>query len=215
MNELLNVHSLTDWLCLIWATGAVAVVICSAVVVLAITSTHLRERITRRDSSIIKPLENPMKLRIALVALLAIAFAAVSLLQTGCSTLGNGSVDIPVVGTPYQAGRTFVFVDTVTASYQPDEVAAVIDEVYVIASMNLTADSLLDEFVEKQIESTFADSTPQARALIFNVYSALKARLDYQIDLNPELPPLDVLTEFNRGITDALAIYQPASETTN
>lgn len=128
---------------------------------------------------------------------------------SGCSTLGNGKIDVPIVGTPYQAGRTFVFVDTVTEPFQPAEVALVIDQVYALAQVNLDADSLLDEVVRNQIDQTYADAPPETRALIYNVYGALRARLDYQVSLNPDLPKLEVLSEFNRGIRDALAVYQP------
>lgn len=146
---------------------------------------------------------------IIIVLLICLICAICGSALTGCSTLGNGKVDVPVVGTPYQAGRTFVFVDTVTEPFQPAEVSAVIDQVYALAQTNLDADSLLDEVVRAQIDQTYADAPQETRDLIYNVYGALRARLDYQVSLNPELPKLEVFYEFNRGIRDALAMYQP------
>ena len=143
--------------------------------------------------------------RIWLVLVLAVCFGMLS----GCSTLGNGKIDNPIAANPYQAGRTFVFVDTISDPFQPAEVAAVIDQVHAIANMNIDAQNLADEFVRAQINELYADSTPEARASIFAIYKAFSARLLYQIELNPNMPEITVLSEFNRGVRDALAIYQP------
>lgn len=136
---------------------------------------------------------------------LLICIALIGFMLSGCAMFGQKG---PITGDPYQAGRLFVFVDTVTEPFQPEEVSAVIDQVYAIANMNLETLDLGDAFVKAQIDQIYADSTPETRETLFNVYKAMVARLEYQIELNPDLPSIAVLDEFNRGIRDALAIYQ-------
>lgn len=128
----------------------------------------------------------------------------------GCATMKSwfGFDD-----SPYQAGRTLVFTDTVTEAYQPPEVAAAIDQIYAIASMNLEATSLVDEVVNAEIDKLMEDSTAEARAMVFTVYKGLFDKLHRQIEINPDLPDIEVLNEFFRGINDALAIYQPKDTT--
>ena len=148
--------------------------------------------------------ENTMK-KLLYITLISIC---VGLIQ-GCASWGNGKVDVPFAETPYQAGRTFVFVDTITEPFQPAEVAAAIDQIYAIAEINLDAATLLDEVVQAEINRLYADSTPATRAMIFNIYKAMYDRINFQINTNPDLPKPIVLTEFFRGVKDALAIYQP------
>ena len=218
---------LINWLCGIWAAGLillvglVAVMICGAL----INAWRRESRARRREfyrKYFTSPERSPMKnhpatksscpmSRIALAAIM-LACGVCMLLQPGCSTFGNGQIDVPLVGTPYQAGRTFVFVDTVSQPFQPAEVDGVIDQVYALAKTNLDAEDLLDEVVQAQIDAAYADATEETRALIYNVYAAVMDRITYQISLNTDLPELDVLSEFFRGVNDALAIYQ--SDTT-
>lgn len=144
----------------------------------------------------------------------AIAMLAMTLIVAGCSTWGNGKVDLPLANTPYQAGRTFVFVDTITEPFQHEELAEVIDQVYALAMINLdeVGESTLDEIVRAQIEEVYSESTPATQNMIFEVYKAVFARITYQVEINPDLPDIEVLKEFNRGIVDALAIYQPKTD---
>lgn len=141
-----------------------------------------------------------------------ILIATIFSICAGCSTWGNGKVDVPGFETPYQAGRTFVFVDTITEPFQPVEMAAAINQVYAVAEFNLNAETLLDEVVRAEIDALYADSTPEARAMIFNIYKAMFHRIEFQIDANPDIPKPEVLTQFFNGVTDALAIYQPKPE---
>ena len=129
-------------------------------------------------------------------------------LMAGCSTWGNGKVDLPFAETPYQAGRTFVFIDTITEPFQPLELSAAIDQVYAIASISLGAGGLLDEAVQAGIDQAYSDSTPETRAMIFNIYKAIYARIEIQIEANPEIPKPEVFSEFFRGVEHALLIYQ-------
>ena len=134
--------------------------------------------------------------------ILAIALMAL----VGCSTWGNGKIDSPF-GDPYQAGRTFVFIDVVTEPIQPDEMKVAVNAVYQLAKINIGAD-MADIIIKSEIEAAYPDATPEFRAVMFNMYGALKARLLDQIDLNPELPVPEILSEFNRGINDAVALYK-------
>lgn len=128
---------------------------------------------------------------------------------SGCSTWGNGKVDVPFAESPYQAGRTFVFIDTITEPFQPAEVAAAIDQVYALATVNLDAEDMVDALVRAEIDNMYRGSTPEARAMIFTVYKAVFHRIEYQIKINPDIPRIEVLHEFFLGVEDALAIYQP------
>jgi hypothetical protein len=128
---------------------------------------------------------------------------------TGCGTFGNGKLDNPLVATPYQAGRTFVFVDVVTSPVQPQEVQVVVNQVYAIAQNRYLDGSLTDDLIKAQIAQLYPDATPEFRQVMFNLYSALTARILNQAELNPDLPDIEVLSEFNRGIRDALELYKP------
>lgn len=141
-------------------------------------------------------------------ALLATALLTGAALMSGC-TLGNGKIDNPLTATPYQSGRTFVFVDVVTSPVQPTEVKVVVNQVYALAQANILNDNLADEFVQAQIAQLYPDATPEFRQVLFNLYAALTARVLDQVDVNPGLPQSEILSEFNRGIRDALALYKP------
>jgi hypothetical protein len=130
-------------------------------------------------------------------------------LSVGCSTWGNGKVDVPFMEDPYQAGRTFVFIDVVTEPVQPDEVKVVVNQIYALAEGNFLNDNFADDFVRGQIEQLYPDATPEFRQVVFNLYDSLMLRVLYQIDANPDLSDTKVLTEFSRGINDALALYKP------
>ena len=127
----------------------------------------------------------------------------------GCTSWGNGQVDIPFMETPYQAGRTFVFIDTITEPFQPMEVSAAINEVYTIAEIHLSMSELIDEVVKKNIDTIYVDSNQETKDLIFNIYKAMFVRIEFQMDNNPVLPRIEVLNDFFEGVRDALRIYQP------
>lgn len=151
---------------------------------------------------------NPMKQIVSALFLIVVCLAAACL--HGCGTFGNGKLDNPLVATPYQAGRTFVFLDVVTEPIQPEEVKAVTAQVYALAKLNVTgAETLADDFIEAEIAGLYPDATPEFRQVLFNLYDKLTIRLLSQIDGNVELPRVEVLSEFNRGINDALALYKP------
>ena len=132
------------------------------------------------------------------------ALAGLVLSLFGCGTIGNGKIDSPV--TPYQAGRLFVFADVVTQPIQPAEVGPTIDAVYSLANANLGA-GMLDGIMVDEIARAYPDATPEFRAVLFNVYDALKARLDFHLAANPDIPSPKVLEEFFRGVRDAEAVY--------
>lgn len=127
----------------------------------------------------------------------------------GCGTLGNGKIDSPV--TPYQAGRLFVFADVVTQPIQPDEVRPVVEAVYALAAANL-GEGMLDGIVVDEIDRAYPDASPEFRAVLFNVYDALKARLDFHLAANPEIPSPQVMEEFFRGVRDAEAVYRTGKQ---
>lgn len=133
-------------------------------------------------------------------------------IAVGCSTLGNGEIDIPLVDSPYQAGRTFVFIDTITEPFQPAELALAIDQVYALANANFETESFVDAIVQAQIDEMYADSTDESRAMIFAMYKAVFARIEFQVESNPELPEIEVIDQFFNGVRDALAVYQPTEE---
>jgi hypothetical protein len=138
--------------------------------------------------------------------LLAVLLLGMVLIQ-GCSTWGNGKIDLPV--DAYQAGRTFVFVDTITQPYQPSEMKAAIHQIYAIASVNIEADVLLDEVVKQEIAKMYPDTSKEGKEMIFNVYKAMFHRIVFQIEKNPNIPKAKVLEEFFKGVRDALEVYQP------
>ena len=135
--------------------------------------------------------------------------AVLVVLHGGCATWGNGKVDVPFAESPYQAGRTFVFIDTISEPFQHAEVAAAIDQVYALATVNLDAEDMVDELVRAEIDNMYRSSTPEAREMIFTVYKAVFHRIEYQIKINPDIPRIEVLHDFFRGIEHALMIYQP------
>ena len=137
------------------------------------------------------------------------ALFAITLL-TGCSTWFNGKIDNPLIGTPYQAGRTFVFLDVVTKPIQPEEMQRAIDIVYTVAVNNLINFDLTDETVKQIIAQRYPDATPEFRAVLFNLYKNMTIRLLSQVNANPNLPSSEIIEEFNRGIKDALALYNPS-----
>jgi len=133
-----------------------------------------------------------------------ITITAVMLLSAGCALFhGNDGL-----GAPYQAGYDFVLLDTITEPFQPEEVGFVIDQVYAAAEIGLGTEGLPDEVVRAEIDRLYADSTPEARQAIFNIYKAVLARITNQIGANPDLPKPEVLNEFFRGVRDALAVYR-------
>lgn len=136
-----------------------------------------------------------------IIAMLLCAMALVS----GCGIFGNGKIDVV---TPYEAGRIFVFMDVVTEPIQPDELKIVTGQVYALAKLNVTSD-FTDELVKQQIAELYPDATEEFRAVLFNLYDALTIKLTAQLDAHAELPKIEVLSEFNRGINDALALYKP------
>ena len=127
----------------------------------------------------------------------------------GCGTLGNGKVDLPITDSPYQAGRTFVVIDLVTEPIQPDEVSHAFDQVYALVNMDFDMESASDEFVQQQIKALYPEATDAFRQSIFNVYGIVKIRLISEIESNIDLPELSVVSEFMRGVEDALALYRP------
>lgn len=139
-----------------------------------------------------------------LIVMVALALAS------GCGTLGNGRLDNPLLATPYQAGRTFVFVDVVTEPVQPAEVQAVVNQVYSLAQRNLGVD-MLDNIVLAQIQAAYPDATPEFHQVVLNLYQALTARITEQLRINTDLPERQVLDDFNRGIRDALKLYKPGA----
>ncbi len=144
---------------------------------------------------------------------LLFALIAIALIGTlsGCGTFGNGQVDNPLGITPYKAGRIFVFTDVVTKPIQPDEVKEAVDVVYAVAVNNVLNTDMADETVRSIIAQRYPDATPEFREVLFNLYKTMTIRMLAQINANPKIPNIEVIDEFNRGIRDALALYNPSA----
>lgn len=111
--------------------------------------------------------------------------------------------------SPYKAGRLFVVADLITEPVQPKEVAEVVDQVYALAKVDFGAQELMaDELIKAQIEELYPDTTPEFRQMIFNVYSVIKIRLADQIQTNVDIPDVQVISEFMRGVSDATKLYR-------
>ena len=153
--------------------------------------------------------------RVMLLTLIALVGLGITSMLGGCSTVGNGRIDVPGFEDPYQAGRTFVFLDTRFKSYEPAEVRLATDSVYRIALANLDSPIVLDSIVRAQIEQEFSAQTPQERELIYNLYKGAMARVESQIDKFPRMTEIEVLDLFFWGVRDALAVYQPETVINN
>lgn len=140
---------------------------------------------------------------------IATTLVAIMAIAAGCSTWGNGKLDNPLTSTPYQSGRTFVVVDLLTEDIQPKEMATVIDQVYALAKVDFTAEILSDELVKNQIDEMYPDSSVEFRQLIFNAYGILKIRLASEVEARVDIPDIEVVSEFFRGVNDALELYRP------
>lgn len=132
-------------------------------------------------------------------------------LFAGCGTIGNGQLDNPLGITPYKAGRIFVFTDVVTKPIQPEEVKEAVDVVYTVAVNNVINTDMADETVQTIIAQRYPDATPEFRAVLFNLYKTMTIRMLAQINANPKIPDIEVIDDFNRGIRDALALYNPGA----
>lgn len=129
------------------------------------------------------------------------------MLACSCSTLGNGKIDNPLAITPYEAGRIFVFMDVVTQPIQPDEVKLAVSQVYALAEISVSSD-VADFVVKEEINRLYPAATPEFKAVLFNLYDKLTIRLLSQVGANPDLPQVEVFTQFQKGINDAVALYK-------
>lgn len=149
---------------------------------------------------------NKSLLPCAIIGAIASAMVALFFLLsiTGCALFTGKSIV-----SPYEAGRIFVFADTTVKSIEPAEVKTAVGVVYGIAKADLDAENITDELVQAQIEAQFPDATPEYRAVLFALYRNLTLKITDQIGVHSDLPKLTVIDEFNRGIRDALELYQP------
>jgi hypothetical protein len=133
----------------------------------------------------------------------------------GCANLGNGKIDSPI--STYEAGWVFVTFDIATKPFQPEEVAEVTGAIYALAKIDYANPTgMLDVFVREEIERLYPDSTPAFHDAMFGLYTMGKLRIQFEIKKNPDIPRLEILDEFKRGVNDALLMYetteQPAEE---
>lgn len=137
---------------------------------------------------------------------------AIMAIVAGCSTWGNGKLDNPLTSTPYQSGRTFVVVDIVTEPFQPKEMRMAIDQIYVIAQANSSAEDWSDAVVKESIDKIYKDTPVETREMIFNVYKAMFNRIRFQIEADPDRIYISTVHEFFDGVKDALEVYRPIED---
>ena len=133
-----------------------------------------------------------------LIAVLLLAVGSIS----GCSTWFGGDE-----ASAYDSGYEVVELYVVARPFIEAEHRAVIGGFYDLAVNTPDLVSLTDDLLMGEIAALFDDASPEELTSVLVVYQKAKRRLLEQIDLNPELPRDELLDEFFRGISDAVAFY--------
>ena len=122
----------------------------------------------------------------------------------GCSTLFNGKIDT------YDAGVNLVLIDKAFSPFVPEQYQTALDSAIELLTIDYNQpEDMLDDYVKKEIARIYADDTQEFRDAMFGLYQAAKIKVRLQIKYYPDLPKVEIIDEFKRGVNDALKMYEP------